>query len=80
MTKKVAQVNKETGVVENFIVINEGDVMETHHLVEVPKPYKLLYGEFYVLTDVQIGTTKWSEEKGFTDLDGKPILKYFPAR
>ena len=80
MPKSVAQINKETGIVENFIIINEGDTMETHYLVEVPKPYTLMDDSFYVLTDVQIGETKWSEEKGFTDLEGKPVLKYLPAR
>lgn len=80
MTKRVAKVNKETNIVENFLMIEEGDNIEGYYLVDIPNNYKLINGYHMGVYNINIGDTKWFPDKGFTDLEGNPAISFVRVR
>jgi hypothetical protein len=74
--KKVAVVNRQTNIVENIIMINDGDVLDGYDLVDIPIGYTTLDNRFIVYYNINIGSTKWAAETGFTDLNGYSVLTY----
>jgi hypothetical protein len=70
MPKSVAKVNKETNIVENIIIIEDGDVIEGYYLVDIPKDYDSSWNVYVSRNNINIGDTKWFPNKGFVDLDG----------
>ena len=74
--KKAAVVNRQTNIVENIIMINDGDILQGYDLVDFPTGYTTLDNRFVVYYNINVGTTKWSAETGFTDLNGYSVLTY----
>lgn len=75
-TKKVAVVNRQTNIVENIVMVNNGDVLEGYDLVNIPDNYTTVDKRFIVIHNIDVGVTKWSSDNGFTDLNGNPIVSY----
>ena len=69
-------VNRQTNIVENIIMVNDGDVLEGYDLINIPEEYTTLDNRFIVSYNIDIGITKWTSENGFTDLNGYPVLLY----
>jgi hypothetical protein len=81
MSKTVAQVNSQTGIVENLIIVDDGDVMEGYLLIDIPNNFYSFYDKKYLISyNIIPHYTKWSAENGFTDLDGNSILTYMQVK
>lgn len=80
MPKSVAKVNKETNIVENFIMIEDDETIEGYYLVDIPKSYKLMNGYYTAVYNININDTKWFPDKGFVDLEGNPVISFMRVR
>lgn len=70
MSIRAAWINLDTGIVENIILVTDIDLSKPE-IKKIPSEINSDNIEFFL--PVSIDTTKWSDNLGFTDLNGQPL-------
>lgn len=68
---RAAQIDPETGIVTNVIIVNEGDLTDTIIAIPYDVTKSNIVDDIIAYMHVEAETTKWVGH--FTDLEGNPL-------